>query len=243
MPELSILIPCLNESRHLPSLIDRFEKVCVGGDLDVETIILDDASSDNTIEVAKALQRKQKDLNIRIIHRFEPRRGFGALIRYGLAYATGRYCLIVAADGAHPIEMLPRYLGEARKGAQLVQCSRYERPKDNENIPKRFKSYQVLYRTMARLLLSWDIRDPTCSFKLVDRIYLLAVGIRSNGLSVIPEIVFKVKLSGGKIVFIPGSQSFRERGISQFSFLGEASSYGYVLLRAWLHYLGVRAWY
>lgn len=238
MTELSILIPCLNEASFLPTFISRLEKITVGADLDVETIILDDASTDNTMEIAKALQGQHKPLNIRIIHRFEPRRGFGSLIRYGLASAKGRYCLLVAADGAHPVEMIPTYLNEARKGAQLVQCSRYERHDDHSDIPKKFKAYQSIYRTLVHLLLSWDLRDPTCSFKLVDRTYLLAIGTRANGLSVIPEISFKVKLSGGKIVFIPGSQSFRERGISQFRLVREASSYGYVLLRAWLHRIG-----
>lgn len=242
MPELTILVGCLNEADSLPPLIERLEKVCVSADVDVETIILDDASTDGTIDVAKSLRVKHKDLNIRIVHRFQPRRGYGALIRYGLAYATGRYCLLVAADGAHPIEMLPIYLDHARHGAQLVQCSRYERPEDHQNIPRRFRSYQALYRTLVRLLLGWDIRDPTCSFKLVDRICLLAIGIRANGVSVVPEITFKVKLSGGKIAFVPGSQSFRPRGISQFRFFRQAVSYGYVLLRSWLHCIGI-AWF
>ena len=242
MPEISILIPCLNEADSLPALIERLDKICFSADLDVETIILDDASTDHTIEVAKVLQSQHKALNIRIIHRFEPRRGYGALIRYGMACATGRYCLLVAADGAHPIERLPAYLSEARKGAQLVQCSRYERPEDSRDIPGRFKVYQALYRTFVRLLLHWDLRDPTCSFKLVDRTYLLAIGIRANGLSLVPEITFKVWLSGGKVVFVPGSQSFRPRGISQFRFIREALSYAYVLTRAWLHRLGL-SWF
>jgi dolichol-phosphate mannosyltransferase len=242
VPELSILIPCLNEAENLPSLVERLEKVCIESDLDVETIILDDASEDDTIEVAKLLQARHKSINIRIIHRFQPRRGYGALVRYGLACATGRYCLLVAADGTHPIETLPTYLSEARKGAQLVQCSRYERPGDSGNIPRIFKFYQALYRMLVRLLLCWDIRDPTCSFKLVDRIYLLAIGIRSNELSLIPEIPFKVMLSKGRIVFIPGEQSFRPRGISQFKFMREVSGYGYVLFRAWLHRFGL-SWF
>lgn len=242
MPELSILIPCLNEADHLPALIQRIEKLCASSDIDAEAIILDDASTDKTIEVAKTLKEKNTILNIRIVHRFEPRRGYGALIRFGLAHATGRFCLLAAADGAHPIESLPAYLSEARKGAQLVQCSRYERPEDSQSVPSRFKFYQAAYRTAVRLFLGWDIHDPTNSFKLVDRVYLLAMGIRSNGLAVIPEIAFKVWLSGGKIVFIPGSQSFRERGISQFKLLRESLGYGYVLFRAWLHRLGV-SWF
>lgn len=242
MPELSVLIPCLNEAERLPPLIERLEKLFISADLDIETIILDDASTDGTLGVARELRAAHPALNVRIIHRFEPRRGYGALIRYGLACATGRYCLLVAADGAHPIETLPDYLMHARKGAQLVQCSRYERAEDQADIPSRFRCYQGAYRWLVRMLLGWDVRDPTCSFKLVDRIYLLAIGIRHNGTAVVPEITFKVRLSGGKIVFVPGSQSFRERGISQFRFLREALSYAYVLLRAWLHRLGV-SWF
>jgi glycosyltransferase involved in cell wall biosynthesis len=242
VPELSILIPCLNEADNLPLLIERLEKVTISTDLDVETIILDDASVDDTIEVARTLQATRGALNIRIIHRFEPRRGYGSLIRYGLACAAGRYCLLVAADGAHPIEMLPEYLAQARRGAQLVQCSRFERREDVMDIPPRFRRYQAAFRLLARLLLGWDMRDPTCSFKLVDRTYLLAIGIGQNGLAVVPEIAFKVRLSGGKIVFVPGSQSFRPRGISEFRLLREAMSYAYVLVRAWLHRFGL-AWF
>ncbi len=242
MPELSILIPCLNESSNLPSLIERLQKTAIEADLDVETIILDDASVDDTIGVAKVMQSQYRALNIRVVHRFEPRRGYGTLVRYGLAYATGRYCLLVAADGAHPIEMLPSYLAEARKGAQLVQCSRYEKSEDSEGIPGKFKFYQSIYRMLVRWFLAWDIRDPTCSFKLMDRIYLTAIGIRSNGLSVVPEITFKVKLSGGKVVFMGGAQSFRERGISHFRFMTEAFGYAYVLLRALGHRTGI-SWF
>lgn len=242
MPELSILIPCLNEADSLQVLIERLEKIVIRADLDVETIVLDDASTDDTIEVARTLKAAHDALNIRIIHRFEPRRGYGALMRYGLACATGRYCLLLAADGAHPIEMLPEYLAQAWRGAQLVQCSRFERWEDRVHIPATFRRYQLAYRFLARLLLGWDMRDPTCSFKLVDRIYLLATGIRHNGLAVVPEIAFKVRLNGGTIVFVPGSQSFRPRGISEFRLLREALSYAYVLLRAWLHRLGV-AWF
>ena len=138
--------------------------------------------------------------------------------------------------------MLPDYLAQARKGAQLVQCSRYERAEDQAESPPRFRRYQAAYRWLVRLLLDWDVRDPTCSFKLVDRVYLLAIGVRHNGTAVVPEITFKVRLSGGTIVFVPGSQSFRERGISQFRLVREALSYGYVLLRAWMHRLGV-SWF
>ncbi len=243
MAEISILIPCLNEATQLPELVTRLEEVCVNADLDVETILLDDASDDDTIGVATHLKERHHLLNIRVVHRFEPRRGYGALLRYGMAHATGRFCLLAAADGAHPIEQIPAYLREARQGAELVQCSRYERSEDSAEIPRKFRIYQALYRRAVRLLLRWDVRDPTCSFRLVNRVYIQAVGVRANGLAVIPEISFKTLLSGGKIVFIPGRQSFRRRGISQFQFVREVAGYGYALARAWLHRLGLLSWF
>lgn len=243
MAELSILVPCLNEARHLGPLMQRLEEICVQADLDVETIVLDDASEDDTLGVARALQKRHLALGLRVIHRFSPRRGLGALIRYGIAHATGRYCLLLAADGTPPLEMLPAYIAKARQGAQLVQCSRYETEEDSANIPGRFKLYRALYRFFVRLLLRWDVRDPTCSFKLFDRVHLLTLGLRANNLAVIPEINFKMHLSRGKVVFIPGRQAFRDKGISQFQFVRESTSYGYALFRAWLHHAGMLAWY
>src|SRR5438045_1755926 len=88
MPEVSVLIPCLNEAKNLPEVLDRLEDVCVNGDVDVETLILDDASTDETLKVAQELRSRHRPLNIRVVHRFEPRLGFGAIVRYGLAYAA-----------------------------------------------------------------------------------------------------------------------------------------------------------
>ena len=65
----------------------------------------------------------------------------------------------------------------------------------------------------------------------------------TNNLSIVPEIAFKTYLLGGRIVFVPGSQGFHPKGISQFRFVREATSYGYVLIRAALHKAGVLSWF
>lgn len=242
MAELSVLIPCMNDVQKLPALMRQLQRICVESDIEPETLILDDASDDGTIAIAKAIQSEYRGLNIRVIHRSKPRRGYGALIRYGLAHATAQYCLIVPADRAHAIGALPTYLSEARRGAQLVQCAGCRHPEDGHNISVAFKYYQVLYRLAARLLVAVDIHDPTCSFKLVDRIYLTAIGIRCNGLAVIPEISFKTWLSGGKIVAVRGTNSARNSHTWRFRFLREGLAYTYVLLRAWWHRLGL-SWF
>ena len=238
MPEVSIIVPSLNEADNLPSLIEELNLVCIENNLDVEVIISDDASGDNTLNVAMSLQPQYPDLNIRVLHRYEPRRGYGAVVRYGLAHTTGRFAAIVAADGQNPIHLLPEMLNHARNGAQLVQCSRYSRPGDDEQVPSKSKIYQAIYRLLACVLLGHRFPDSTYGFKLFDRVLVMALGTTSNRFSLSPEVLFKVYLSRGRIVFVPGRQRIRQQGESKFVLHREIIGHIYVLFRAWLHRIG-----
>lgn len=239
MPEVSIIIPCFNEEKSLQAVVKEVDRLCAENDLDVEVIILDDASQDNTLGVATTLQGQYPDLNIRVLHRYEPRRGYGAVVRYGLAHATGRFAAIVAADGQNPIHILPEMLSHARNGAQLVQCSRYSRPGDHNAVPPRFRIYQSIYRSLVRLFLGQEFPENTYGFKLFDRVLVSALGLTSNRFSLSPEILFKVFLGGGKIVFVPGRQGVRDRGVSKFVLRREILGHSHILLRAWLHRFGI----
>lgn len=238
MPELSVLIPCMNEAHMLRPLIERLQRVCIESDIDLETIILDDASQDDTIGIAKAIQRQFRALNIRVIHHAKPKRGYGALIRYGLAHATGRYCLLASTNATHPIEALPRFLTEARSGAHLVECCSCNGRRNGQDVPSTSRPFHAIYRLLGRLLLPVNVHDPTCSFKLIDRIYLMAIGIRSNGRAVVPEISLKMCLSGAKVASIEEVQVSTKPDILQFRLMREGFGYVYVLLRAWWHRLG-----
>lgn len=226
----------MSEAHSLRSFVDRLQGVCIESDIDVETIILRNGGKEDAIAFAKDIQRQYQVLNVRVIHHARPKPGYGALVRYGLAHATGRYCLLVSSDG-HAIEMLPTYLSQARKGAHLVECSACKQQMDGADMPWRLKCFQALYRRLMRVLLAVDI-SPTCSFKLVDRIYLMAIGIQSNGLAVVPEMTLKMYLSGGKVASINGTQLSSKPDNVKFPVMREGFAYMYVLLRAWWHRLG-----
>src|SRR5262249_54458816 len=114
MPELSIIVPCLDEEETLAATVDRLNQVVTGASLHAEVIILDDESQDDTLHVAASLIDKFPFLHIRVFHRVRRRRGFGAVVRYGLAHATGRYCALVSADGLDPVELLPQFIARLR---------------------------------------------------------------------------------------------------------------------------------
>lgn len=238
-PELSIIIPCLNEEENIETILSQLLKVMSGTSIAFETLVLDDLSEDTTFKIAQESISKYTDLNIRVIRRYQPRRGYGAIVRYGMAHATGKYCIFVAADGVDPIELIPQFLEKMRNGADLVQCSRYLNQGDATTIPFKYKFYQVIFRFLLRVLLGENIRDSTYAFKMFNKIELMALGLSQNRFSISPEITFKILLSGGKIEYVAAGQGVRARGESKFIFMKEAKGYIYVLLRAWLHRIGI----
>jgi dolichol-phosphate mannosyltransferase len=126
-----------------------------------------------------------------------------------------------------------------RDGANLVQCSRYSRENDASTIPFKYKFFQAIYRALVKLLLGVEIRDSTYSFKMHDRVRMMALGLSSNRFNISPEITFKTLLSGGKIVYVPGSQGVRIYGISKFNFWKEGPGFAWVLFRSALHRIGI----
>ena len=242
MPELSIIMPCLNEAENLRFILDRLSCVCERSHLDVETLIVDDSSDDNTYSTAIQLQSNHPSLNIHVFQRPRPRCGYGAVVRYGMERAAGNYCIFVSADGVDPLELIPLFLEHVRNGTELVQCSRYLNKNDNKNIPLKYKFFHIIYRTLVRVIFREKIPDSTYAFKMFDRARLMSLGLRSNRFSISPEITFKTILNGGKIIFIPSSQGVRQRDVSKFIFNKEGYGYVYVLYRALLHRLGIRAY-
>ena len=238
--ELSLIIPCLNEEDNIGIVLEDIDCIVKKFNLNnIETVILDDSSTDHTFDRAVDCCDQYPELNIRIIRRYEPRRGYGAVVRFGIASAKGLYCIPISADAVDPLEILPTFLDKMRNGADMVQCSRYLEDNDASTIPFKYKFFQNIWRFLVRFLLGQEIRDSTYSYKIFRRVDVLGLGIVSNGFSISPEIFFKLLLSGAKIEYIPHGQGVRKIGTSKFLFLREGTGYSYVLLRAWLHRFGI----
>lgn len=240
MPELSIIMPCLDEEETLPAAVQKLNDVVVQGSLDAELIVLDDESEDGTLRVAAGLIERFPALRMRVFHRVRRRRGFGAIVRYGMAHATGRYCAFASADGLDPVHLLPDFVKRLRGGAQHVQCSRYIRAEDARTVSRRYRVYQAIYRYLVRAWLGREIMDTTYAFRAFDRVYVQALGVTSNRFNICPEIMFKVLLSGGRLEWVPGHRAPAPGGGSaKFYLPHEGFGYLYVLLRAAVHRLGI----
>lgn len=244
MRELSILIPSQNDAGVLLSTLEALHGVVTYNSLNAETLIIDDASTDNTVEVAVAAALRFPALHIRVLARKHLQPGLGGVLRYGLAFCEGRYCVLVSSDGQDPIELIPIFLRHLRNGKQLVQCSRYLDERDSLAIPAKYRAYQAIYRFLGRWILGQPLADSTYAFRGFDRVFVLALGVSGKRFNVCPEMTFKVLLCGGAIEYVPGKpRTLQQGGQSKFRLSSEILGYAYVLARAGLHRFGLRRWF
>ena len=234
--KLSLIVPCLNEEDNIELL---FQKIYEGiGDvLDYEVVIVDDASQDKTVELAQHFAEMYSDkFSTILLQRTPPRRGYGSVIRYGLAFASGDYCIPVSADVVDPIHLIPAFIDILETSDhKVVQCNRYGQKKDIKMLPLKNRFYHFFYRRIVKALIDPNLEDSTYSFKMYDRKVLLSMGISSNKFSISPEIAFKMSLANQKTFNYTHPQGTRVHGVSKFNFFGEGLGFIYVLIRAILH--------
>jgi len=237
--ETSILVPTLDDAATLGETIERLNRLVVATGAAAEVVVVDAGSRDGTLALAGELADRFPLLHTRILVQDREHAGFGSVVRLGIAYANGRFCVIVMPDARDPLDVLPEMLNELRGGAHLVLCSRYEGSTD-PNVPLRFRAYQAVYRRAIRLLLGYSIPDSTYGFRAFHRTFVTALGLTGRGMSVCPEITFKVMLAGGNVVRVPGAQTGpMVRAQSKFSLRNELLGYALTLVRASLHRTGL----
>ena len=162
MPKMSIVVPVYYNAENLPPLYDDLkEKVLDKADFDIELILVDDGSGDNSYEVMRELARR--DGRIRIFHLS---RNFGsdAATLCGLVNATGDCAVVKAADLQEPSEMLLDMYRSWQSGNNVVLAVREGR---EESRSQEF--FADLYYAMTRKFALPGMPQKGFDVFLVDR--------------------------------------------------------------------------
>lgn len=120
VPDISIVVPALNEGENLSMLAERVSKAMAGWAY--ELIVVDDDSRDNTRGVCAELAAKGP---VRLIVRKGAADGLGGAVLRGMAEARGRAFVVMDADLQHPPEVIPALLAALEGGAEFALGSRY----------------------------------------------------------------------------------------------------------------------
>ncbi len=116
----SVVIPALNESESIPDLISELEATFREHELDGEVILVDDGSTDDSVEVA---QREGKRLKRFKLERHSRNLGKTEALVSGTRAAETDWIILIDADLQHPPREIPRFLAQVGKGYDVV-CGR-----------------------------------------------------------------------------------------------------------------------
>ncbi len=117
MNKISIVTPTYNEEGNIEKLCLDIKQEMKKINLDYEHIVIDNSSTDKTIEILRNICRNDKNVKVIINSR-----NFGHIRSpyYGLLQSSGDACILMASDFQDPVDMIPKYLEEWKKGSKIV---------------------------------------------------------------------------------------------------------------------------
>jgi glycosyltransferase involved in cell wall biosynthesis len=164
---LSVVVPAHNEARGIAHAIDVIEDTLASCGMQLEVIVVDDGSRDDTFERVKELARK--DARIKGL-RFTRNFGKEAALLAGLRVAAGEAVVTIDSDLQHPPALIPKMIDEWRNGAMVVDA--VKRSRQNDGLFTRLRA--DLFNSLLSRLSGIQLQHSS-DFKLLDRIVVDAI--------------------------------------------------------------------
>lgn len=158
---LSIIIPAHNEQRRLAGSVEAIFNFLRGQPYRAEVLIVENGSTDRTVEVAADLARRFAGVRVLC----ERRRGKGLAVRRGMLEARGAYRFGCDADLSMPIEMVQRFLPPQLTDFDVAIATREAPQSEVIGEPAYRRAIGRCFNALVRLVLLPGLRDTQCGFK------------------------------------------------------------------------------
>jgi len=195
---ISIVIPAYNEEKTIFQVLNSVERVFK--DIEHETIVVDDGSSDTTSLICESYA------GIKCI-RLNQNRGKGYAIREGIKYATGKYIAIQDADLEYNPKTLYDLFQRIKEG--LVIYGR----RDRKEGYVLYKLGNVFISSICNLIYRSKLYDIYTCYKIIPLEIIRSLNLESNGFEIEAEITAKLLRKKTPIIEIPityHARSFEE---------------------------------
>lgn len=205
---LSLVIPAYNEEARLPALLEVLATSAPGaiergGFALLETLIVDDGSSDRTAEILREAAAVNPQL--KPVLRAGENRGKGAAVAAGVSEAAGACVLLADVDLSTPLEELAKLSAALDEGFDAAIGSRAVPGAIVERGPAHRQLTGTVFNGAVRMLTGLDVRDTQNGFKLLrtaDAKELLAEQA-CRGFAFDVELLMRAELAGLRIAEVP----------------------------------------
>jgi glycosyltransferase involved in cell wall biosynthesis len=194
-PEVSVVMPCLNEEAAIGACIEKIRRTFDQAGLDGEIVVCDNGSTDRSVAIAEAM-------GARVVH--QPERGYGNAYLKGFDSARGRYLVMGDADDTYDFTLIPEFLKALREGGNaFVTGSRYLGGGDgNITALHRWFGNPALTRIL-NALFGTRYTDVYCGFRAFSREAYERIRPVSPGMEFNLELAINAGLAGLKTAEIP----------------------------------------
>lgn len=207
MNKVSVVIPVYNEAATVAQVVDRVAAVQLQG-LEREIIVVDDGSTDATVEALRSVTQRWSGLVSAVRH--DENRGKGAAIRTALKHVTGDVVITQDADLEYDPSEYPKLLALFEDPAVLVVYGSRNLRK-NPRSSWRFYWGGRLVSWVANVLYGSDLTDEATGYKVFRTDLLRSLELECDGFAFCPEVTGKVLRRRIKIHEIPISYQPRGR--------------------------------
>lgn len=222
---LYVVLPCYNEAENISDLIREWknqESKIYKRNILLKFIIVNDGSSDKTLEIARGLENLND--NIKVLNH-EVNKGLGEVLNTGINYVIaqkkkGLIC-IMDADMTHSPKYIYSMLNELiEKNLDCVIASRYRKGSKVEGLSlyRKFLSYgaRAVYTFKLRIP---NVRDYTCGYRLykisaLEEIVSKYSGriVKEKGFACMMELLAGISKEGFQIGEVPFVLKYQLKG-------------------------------
>jgi glycosyltransferase involved in cell wall biosynthesis len=158
-PELSVVIPCLNERENLEPLVNAIRATLDALKLSYEVVLADDCSTDGSWEFIGQLSASDPKIRAR---RLASTSGQSAAMWVGIQAARGKVIVTMDADLQNPPSEIPKFL-EALKEADCVCGSRIASRRRGDSLVRMMCS--KIANSIRNMVLRETVSDSGCCFR------------------------------------------------------------------------------
>ena len=201
---LSIVIPAYNEERTIHEILDAVRAVELDGKMKKEVIIVDDCSSDNTMERLEAYAQEYPEMGLSL-HKHEVNKGKGAALHTGIDKATGDYIVIQDADLEYDPQEYNILLKPILNGqADVVYGSRFMGGNPHRVLFFWHTIGNKFLTRMSNMFTNLNLTDMETCYKMFRSDLVKSVRLKEKRFGFEPEVTAKVSRIEGVRIYEVG---------------------------------------